>query len=310
MSGANDENPGGVRLRPHTHPSFQAADPETPEFRDSTCDLSSFVMRFVHSSIALPYLLQRSERPIHRLPSLGVSSLDLGPHGTPLRLFFRLRSGARPLVEEGAASPSHGRRHAQTNRHRACSAERRCALLSDHLRRRRGAARPACASGSVDAHALARRLYEPHLSRRLAGRGRHHARFRRQAREDRRRLPDLARQHHSPGAAFHRPAIAVALALRRAAEGARTAPARKLRSNLWPPSPTNRGPCARSGWPPSTESRRQVMHNPPPNRLKLRRKCHVPMHCARIRNGFPSTPLSGRDPRPTSEVPSQGAFPP
>ncbi len=86
-------------------------------------------MRFVHSSIALPYLLQRSDLGITRMPSLGVSSLDLGPHGKPLRLFFRLGSG-----------------------------KGRCgALRSDHLHGGRGAAWSARASRSLDAHAFARR---------------------------------------------------------------------------------------------------------------------------------------------------------
>jgi hypothetical protein len=159
-------------------------------------------MRFVHSSTALPYLLQRSERPIHRLPSLGVSSLDLGPHGTPLRLFFRLRDKHQPQ-----------------------------------------APRPPVKSASSLPKGVPRSAARPRV-----------------------RVGARAKASLEPLAA----------------------------------SPTNRGPCARSGWPPSTESRRQVMHNPPPNRLKLRRKCHVPKHCARIRNGFPPAPLSGRGPRPTS----------
>ena len=98
---------------------------KTPEFRDFACDLPSSLMRLVHSSIALPYLLQRSEAAISGLPSLGVSSLDLGPHGTPLRLFFRLRSGAR-RARRGKPCDRHvtGRRSCpSTSASSACSAE-------------------------------------------------------------------------------------------------------------------------------------------------------------------------------------------
>ena len=72
--------------------------PKTRNSAGSACGLSSLLMRFVHSSIALPYLLQRSEGARKVMPSLGVSSLDLGPHGKPLRLFFRPESvgGSRP----------------------------------------------------------------------------------------------------------------------------------------------------------------------------------------------------------------------
>ena len=47
------------------------------------------LMRFVHSSIP-EYACCTAASGYISVPSLGVSSLDLGPHGKPSRLFFRL----------------------------------------------------------------------------------------------------------------------------------------------------------------------------------------------------------------------------
>ena len=92
-------------------------------------------------------------------------------------------------------------RHAPAYRYRGLLRRRRRALLSDHLRGRcRLLGRPMRIPRS--------RCIRPpspttcmHRPRRLAGRGRADARLRREAGEDRRRLPDLPGQHHPSGAA-------------------------------------------------------------------------------------------------------------
>ena len=106
-------------------------------------------------------------------------------------------------------------RHDSAYRHRRLLRRRRFPLLSDHLRRRRGAARGPCPSRSLDAHAVARRLHGAHLPRRLAARGRADAGIGGQARQGRRRFPDLPRQHHPSGPAPCPAALAAALAAHR-----------------------------------------------------------------------------------------------
>ena len=61
-------------------------------------------MRFVHSSIAPRYACCTAAiRPISGVPSLGVSSLDLGPHGNPVAaLFFARPRITRPRINLGS----------------------------------------------------------------------------------------------------------------------------------------------------------------------------------------------------------------